>query len=355
MYNAFIQSLDSNIPDKDHDHHIQFSMPPENKELPTRYIEISCHIKTIKDIIDLIEEYPLQDNISYNINMKIIHDMKEGLLELNNFVGLEHIKKELVHQIIYCVQDMKGKDEYMHMMLSGPPGTGKTELAKTIGKIMSVLLGKDKTIFKKATRSDLIAGYLGQTAMKTRKTIEDALGGVLFIDEAYALGHYQRDDSFAKECIDTLNEMLSLHRDDLIVIIAGYEDQLKNCFFRMNAGLESRFPWKYNIPKYTFLELSSIFITKIEQCGWLTDISKEKTEEWFKKNEKDFPYYGRDVEVLLNKCKIAHSSFVFGNSKREKRKLIMEDIEEGFRMVKDNRGEEGGVEKDELHKFSMYT
>jgi SpoVK/Ycf46/Vps4 family AAA+-type ATPase len=354
MYNAFIQSIDSDMYEKEYD--IQFSVLPEKKE-QKRYIEISCHIKTVKDIIDMIEEYPLQDNITYNINMKLIHDMKEGLEELNDFIGLENIKKELVHQIIYCVQDMKGKDEYMHMMLSGPPGTGKTELAKTIGKIMSVLLGKNKTIFKKATRSDLIAGYLGQTAMKTRKTVEEALGGVLFIDEAYALGHYQRDDSFAKECIDTLNEMLSLHRDDLIVIIAGYEDQLKNCFFRMNAGLESRFPWKYNIPKYTFLELSNIFISKIANCGWLTDISKEKIEEWFKKNEKEFPFYGRDVEVLLHKCKIAHSSHVFGNNKREKRKLIMEDIKEGFRMLKEhrNKDEEEGEEKDESHKFSMYT
>ena len=352
MYTAFIQSLDSNMYEKDYD--IQFSILPEKREIPKRHIEISCRIKTVKDIIDLIEEYPLQDNITYSINMKLLHDMKEGLKELDDFVGLENIKKELIHQIIYSIQDMKGKDEYMHMMLSGPPGTGKTELAKTIGKIMSVLLGKKKTIFKKATRSDLIAGYLGQTAIKTRKTVEEAIGGVLFIDEAYALGHYQRDDSFAKECIDTLNEMLSLHRDDLIVIIAGYEDQLKNCFFRMNAGLESRFPWKYNIPKYTFLELSNIFLSKIKHCGWLTDISKEKTEEWFKKNEKEFPFYGRDVEVFVHKCKIAHSSFVFGNSKREKRKLNMEDMEEGFRMLKENRNKEG-EEKDALHNFLMYT
>ena len=113
----------------------------------------------------------------------------------------------------------------------GPPGTGKTEIAKIIGKIFCNMGVLSRNIFKKATRSDLIAGYLGQTAMKTRDIMQDCIGGVLFIDEAYALGNPEKRDSFAKECIDTLCEGLSDNKENLMVIIAGYEEDLKKCFF----------------------------------------------------------------------------------------------------------------------------
>ena len=102
----------------------------------------------------------------------------------------------------------------------------------------------EKKKFKKVTRSDLIAGYLGQTALKTQEVIKECLGGVLFIDEAYALGNEQKKDSFAKECIDTLCEGLSDHKENLMVIIAGYEKELQSCFFDYNQGLESRFSWR---------------------------------------------------------------------------------------------------------------
>ena len=118
----------------------------------------------------------------------------------------------------------------MHTVIYGPPGTGKTEIAKIIGAIFAKLGVLNKKQFKKVTRADLIAGYLGQTALKTRDVIKEALGGVLFIDEAYALGNPEKKDSFAKECIDTLRT-ISEHKDQLMVIIAGYEEELKKAFF----------------------------------------------------------------------------------------------------------------------------
>jgi stage V sporulation protein K len=87
-------------------------------------------------------------------------------------------------------------------------------------------------VFRKVTRNDLVAGYLGQTAIKTKNVIQDCLGGVLFIDEAYAMANSYEDDSFSKECIDTLCEALSDHKNNLMVIIAGYENELNNSFFR---------------------------------------------------------------------------------------------------------------------------
>ena len=118
-------------------------------------------------------------------------------------------------------------------------------------------------IFKKVSKNDLVGQYLGHTAIKTRNIINQCLGGVLFIDEAYSLG--SKDvDIFSKECIDTLCEALSSHKNDLMVIIAGYEKELEENFFSVNQGLNSRFIWRYNIEKYSAKELMEIFIKKVK-------------------------------------------------------------------------------------------
>ena len=156
----------------------------------------------------------------------------------------------------------------MHTVIYGPPGTGKTEIAKIMGRIFSGVGVLKRNKFKKATRVDLIAGYLGQTAIKTNDVINECLGGVLFIDEAYALGNDEKRDSFSKECIDTLCEALSNHKDNLMVIIAGYEEDLKKCFFAYNKGLDSRFPWRFQTDDYTPKELNLIFQKKIADADW---------------------------------------------------------------------------------------
>ena len=118
--------------------------------------------------------------------------------------------------------------------------------------------------------------------MKTKDVIKDSLGGVLFIDEAYALGNTEKRDSFAKECIDTLCEALSDNKDNLMVIIAGYEKDLKECFFSYNDGLDSRFTWRFKIDDYTSGDLRDIFIKKVSDFGW--SVSEEIKAEWFEKN-----------------------------------------------------------------------
>ena len=184
----------------------------------------------MKDILKLIKDYPLKFDVEYNINMKAIHDIKEPLNELNNMVGMHKLKNAIVDQILYFIQEFhkvsnSKNNDFMHTVIYGPPGTGKTETAKIMGKIFSKLGILSKEYFKKVTRADLIAGYLGQTALKTRDVIKDAIGGVLFIDEAYALGNPEKRDSFAKECLDTLCEGLSDNKENLMVIIA---DMKKN-------------------------------------------------------------------------------------------------------------------------------
>ena len=174
--------------------------------------------------------------------MKILHEIKDPLIELNNMIGMKELKKNILDQIIYFIQELnKSNCDFMHTVIYGPPGTGKTEIAKILGKIFSKMNFLSKGIFKKVTRSDLVAGYLGQTALKTKEVIKECLGGVLFIDEAYSLGNSEKKDTFSKECIDTLCESLSDYKDNLMVIIAGYENELEQCFFNYNQGLNSRF------------------------------------------------------------------------------------------------------------------
>ncbi len=307
-------------------------MPVEIKET----IHIEEEINNISDILRIIDTYKCDPSIKYNINMKALHNIKEPLIELNNMIGLNSLKTNIVEQILYFAQDLhkSANGDFMHTVIYGPPGTGKTEAAKIMGKIYSQLGVLKKGTFKKVTRSDLIAGYLGQTALKTQDVIKEALGGVLFIDEAYALGNNEKRDSFAKECIDTLCEALSDNKENLMVIIAGYEKELKDCFFSFNQGLESRFTWRFKTDDYSAEDLHNIFIKKVKDIGWELD-GKVETE-WFKKNKDYFKYYGRDIEALLSKCKIAHSKRVFCLAETEKKKLVLKDLEKGLEIYLKN-------------------
>ena len=189
-----------------------------------------------------------------------------------------------------------------------------------------------KNVFKKVTRDDLVAGYLGQTALKTKDVIKECIGGVLFIDEAYALGNKEKRDSFSKESIDTICEALSDHKKDLMCIIAGYEQELKDCFFSYNPGLESRFTWKFKIDDYNPNELRLIFEKKITDNNW--SLKEDLNDEWFEKNKEFFSFFGRDMETLLSKVKIAHSRRVFCLPKEEKTKISNKDLEKGFEIYK---------------------
>lgn len=233
--------------------------------------------------------------------------------------------------------DGVGAGDYMHTVLYGPPGTGKTEVAKILGNIFCNLGILTSNTFKKVTRSDLVAGYLGQTAIKTREVIESAIGGVLFIDEAYALGNTEKRDSFSKECIDTLCEALSDHKHELMVIIAGYEKELNDCFFSYNEGLSSRFTWRYKIENYDSSELRKIFEKIVKDNGWTFKFDRDAVkDEWFKSRQQYFKYFGRDIEVFFTKTKIAHARRVFYLPVKDRRSLIMDDLDAGFELFTAN-------------------
>ena len=329
-------------------------------------VNINVEVNTIGDLIQLCNDYKLAENVEYNIDMKALHKINDNLIELNNMIGMKTLKQNIVDQLLFYLQNLhvygdkykndrnvnmpaldnkNDTSDFLHTVIYGSPGTGKTEVAKIIGRIyanLGVIKSKptllsdrkkpssSRSRFKKVTRSDLIAGYLGQTSLKTKDVIKDSLGGVLFIDEAYSLGNTEKRDSFAKECIDTLCEALSDNKDNLMVIIAGYEKDLNECFFSYNDGLDSRFIWRFKVDDYVAVDLRDIFVKKIRDCGWLVD--EELKVEWFDKNMKYFKYYGRDMETLFTKTKIAHSRRVFCKPYEMKKRIIMKDLENGFEM-----------------------
>jgi SpoVK/Ycf46/Vps4 family AAA+-type ATPase len=303
-------------------------------------VNIVTTVNNIDDILKLIDTYKDDPSIQYNINMSSLHKIKEPLTALNNMIGMKNLKSNIVDQILFFVQNLHvNKDasgDFMHTVIYGPPGTGKTEVAKLMGSIYSKIGILDKGTFKKVTRSDLIAGYLGQTALKTRDVIKDALGGVLFIDEAYALGNSEKRDSFSKECIDTLCESLSDNKANLMVIIAGYEKELKDCFFNYNQGLDSRFTWRFKTDDYDAEDLYNIFLKKVKDIGWSVHENSNIKVQWFKKNVDYFAFFGRDMETLLAKTKIAHSKRVFCKGEDEKKKITLADLDKGFEMYLSN-------------------
>ena len=318
---------------------------PKNEIIvkPKRKVNINCEINSISDILSLINTYNLDPEVEYNININALHRIKEPLENLNNMIGMKNLKNNIIDQILYFIQNLhKNKNDtgdFMHTVIYGPPGTGKTEVSKIIGKIFSKMGILDKDRFIKVTRADLIAGYLGQTAIKTKDVIKDALGGVLFIDEAYALGNVEKRDSFSKECIDTLCEALSDYKDNLMVIIAGYEEELKDCFFNYNQGLESRFTWRFKTDEYTAEDLYNIFIKKIKDIEWSLSDDSKITVDWFKTKMDYFKYFGRDIETIISKTKIAHSRRVFCNSEEDKKKITLADLDNGFKLYLKNNNE----------------
>jgi len=364
--NKFMKKINNQIINNNSDNIFKSSMilrpkiiykdiKPSPEPIVIKKVNIAREINNINELLQLIEDYPIEPNVEYNINMKAIHQIKNPLVELNSMIGMHKLKQNIIDQILYFIQDLhkisqSKTNDFMHTVIYGPPGTGKTETAKIMGKIFSGLGVLKESKFKKVTRSDLIAGYLGQTALKTRDVIKESLGGVLFIDEAYALGNIDKRDSFAKECIDTLCEALSDHKDDLMVIIAGYKDELEKCFFAYNSGLTSRFTWRFKTDDYTYKELFLIFKKKVNDINW--KLSDNITEEWFEHKKGIFKYYGRDIETFLSKAKICHSKRVFCLTNDKKTILTMKDLDRAFVIFKDNNSTgDKDMSKEILHNM----
>lgn len=190
--------------------------------------------------------------------------LEELLQELHALTGLENVKQQVSDLIAYQkVQKLRrerglnSQKNTLHMAFTGNPGTGKTTVARIVGHIYKQLGLLSKGHFIEVSRTDLIAGYQGQTALKVKAVIERAKGGVLFIDEAYSITENDHSDSYGRECLTELTKALEDYRDDLVVIVAGYTEPM-NLFFKSNPGLKSRFNTFIEFGDYSADELISI-------------------------------------------------------------------------------------------------
>jgi AAA+ superfamily predicted ATPase len=274
----------------------------------------------------------------FTINLEKVYKIKKPLIKLKKLIGLETIKNDIIDLILYYLTTEENNNTMMHMTLEGPPGCGKTKLAKIISQLLNKLeiLNSDKIVYAKST--DLIAEYVGQTGSKTQKVINSALGGVLFIDEAYALGATSgREYNFGAECINVLNQNLSDNKKKFICIIAGYPDELDKMFFSINPGLKRRFPFKFTINDYTYQELIKIFIQKVYKLGLKID-SDIDLENFFKENYKQFKFFGGDIETLLQNIKYTNSRRTICSINNNK-VINMEDLNNGLEKLKNSRKE----------------
>lgn len=299
----------------------------------TQSKNIDLNIESIDDLIKILNENEYKEDTEYNIDLKSLTNIKEELIQLNSMIGMHNFKNSILDQILYFIQSLHcGKEsDFKNMILCGPPGAGKTEIAKILGKMYSKIGILKNNVFKKVTRSDLVAGYLGQTAIKTKKVITECLGGCLFIDEAYSLANGDREDSYSKECLDTLCEAMSEHKEDLMVIIAGYEDELYDTFFRANRGLESRFIWRFKIDQYSALELMHIFTKKITENDWNISVDNKQLSQWFESKKDTFKNFGRDMELLFSYTKISHGRRIYGKPNDVRRIINLDDLEKGYK------------------------
>jgi SpoVK/Ycf46/Vps4 family AAA+-type ATPase len=313
---------------------------PTSNNIEKTKVSIDISISKIEDILSVIEKYPLLPENEYNIDLKSLHNIKTELIELNNMIGMQSLKQSVLEQLLYFVQELhvgKNISDFKHTVIYGPPGTGKTEIAKIIGRMYSKIGVLSNNIFKKVTRSDLIAGYLGQTAIKTKKVITESLGGVLFIDEAYSLASKEDNDIYSKECIDILCESLSDHKNDFMVILAGYEDELNETIFRVNRGMESRFIWRFKIDDYSSKELMQIFKKKVLEQEWEFDTEMILKESWFSEKKTNFKSYGRDMELLLLYVKIAHGKRIYGKDTKLRKIIDITDMNNGYNTFLKNK------------------
>ena len=232
----------------------------------------------------------------------------ELMEDLDSLVGLDEVKKD-VKNLMNLVKVRKLREENdlpvssmsLHMVFTGNPGTGKTTVARLLAGLYASIGVLNKGQLIEVDRSGLVAGYVGQTALKTQEVIKSALGGVLFIDEAYSLSSGGEQD-FGREAIETILKAMEDHRDDLIVIVAGYTKPMEN-FINSNPGLQSRFNRYFFFPDYDGDQLFKIFESQCSKNSYeMSEAASEKAKEIFNdmyENRGDNFGNGRDVRNLF--------------------------------------------------------
>ncbi len=256
-------------------------------------------------------------------------DKRKYLKKLNKLTGLHTVKKILKEYLAYVqIQHerknigLKANNITMHMAFLGNPGTGKTTTARILGQCLLQMGLLNKGHLLETSRSELVGEYIGHTAQKTKKVMQKALGGVLFIDEAYSLSRGDERD-FGQEAIDTMVKEMEDKREDIVIIFAGYPEEMKH-FLKSNPGLASRIPIKINFPDYTIFELMSIASSILQDREYiLTSEGKEKLRNVLKAHlNKGNSGNGRLVRNILENAFRAQAFRLSFSSNLSRKELL---------------------------------
>ncbi len=294
----------------------------------------------------------LEDFEIQNSDLKL--DIEEAEKKLNNIVGLSEVKDFIINlknHIKFEKTNEINTDISYHMIFTGNPGTGKTTIARIVAQYMKGLGVLSRGQLVEVSRADLVAAYVGQTSIKTKEVIEKAIGGVLFIDEAYSLIQ-NSEDFFGIEAVDTLVKGMEDARDDLVVILAGYSKEME-VFLKSNSGLKSRFNYNVFFPDYSATELLEI-VKKISQkknysiANDCIEALRSKLEQKQNLNSRISEGNGRLARNIVEKAIFRHSQHIF--TKRNSN-ACKEDI---YILTKQDfdLGEKGNLNFDLENEFS---
>ena len=266
--------------------------------------------KTEDQIFEVYRELILIDKFGFLVPLgTTLVNIGESEKKLNELIGLSGIKESIKKIKAYALANRGSKDLNIHMCFLGNPGTGKTEVARYIAGILyeNKILPTNKVV--EVDRSGLVSQYFGATAEKTSRVIASAMGGVLFIDEAYALSGKGEND-YGQEAIETLLKAMEDHRDELVVIVAGYTDEMSG-FILSNPGLESRFNRYLHFPDYSLEEMVAIFQMRCEGSAYtLAEDAKPALWERLKRETEGNDTFGnaRGVRNLFERVLVAQAN-----------------------------------------------
>ncbi len=311
----------------------------------TSHEDIACLTAYLGKMEQMLREYavwrsgaqkfyqPVEPTINTQTPEQKEQELDEAMAELSSLVGLEGVKRQvnimvnlLQVQQMRAAQGMKVADVSKHMVFSGNPGTGKTTVARLLAKIYRALGVLRTGQLVEVDRSGLVRGYVGQTATQTQEVISQALGGVLFIDEAYALTVGKGENDFGQEAVDTLLKAMEDHRDDLVVIVAGYTDLMER-FLDSNPGLRSRFGTFIHFDDYSADQLLAILHINLKKQEYqLSPAAEKEAWEMIKRRVAHKPNNfanGRDIRNFMEHAIANHAVRVAGiEGARESKELL---------------------------------
>ena len=303
----------------------------------TNEIAISRPIVSLRDMVDAASLFRPEYGYS-NLDVFRLHRVAEHLAALDGMIGMDAIKKSIVNHIKFALMDPSSQGEFSHMVITGPPGVGKTTVAAHIGLILSSLRCKGKAKRSRprvvmVQKPDLISKWVAETASLVRDKFRDATDGVLIIDEAYQLGVEPGETSNNRlangECLNMMNQLLSEMKDRVVVVLIGYGNLIQERIFDYNEGLARRFPYRYDIKPYASNDLWAIFVALSSKEGWLFADSAD-CRRVFESVAGEMLNNGGDCETLLAKYKICAAAKQFGLHKEVHKEASAETLVEAI-------------------------